>query len=137
MSATMTREARLDVFNHEGDRGPFLVMVVTPYEQPVACYICDFWAQGFYCDAQIAPDFADLQFVDGYDAANALWCEIAKCCRQCEAMMAIQATPERAEAVYRPQFAIGIVCRDEADQQRIFRRAGRFARGRDVKVLVI
>lgn len=41
------------------------------------------------------------------------------------------------DAAYRPQFAIGIVCRDEADQQRLFRRVGRVARGRDLKVLVI
>jgi len=38
---------------------------------------------------------------------------------------------------YQPQFAIGIVCRDEADQQKIFQRVGRIAPGRDVKVLVL
>lgn len=38
---------------------------------------------------------------------------------------------------YRPQFAIGIVCRDEQDQQNLFQRVGRIASGRDVKVLVI
>jgi hypothetical protein len=41
------------------------------------------------------------------------------------------------EAAYRPQYAIGIVCHDEADQQQLFRRVGRVARGRDLKVLVI
>jgi len=44
---------------------------------------------------------------------------------------------EFRDVAYKPQFAIGIVCRDEADQQKIFQRVGRFAAGRDVKVLVL
>lgn len=41
------------------------------------------------------------------------------------------------DAAYRPQFALGIVCRNERDQQQLFKRIGRIAAGRDVKVLVL
>lgn len=44
---------------------------------------------------------------------------------------------EFRDAQYKPQFALGIVCHDEADQQRLFRRVQKHAPGRDVKVLVI
>ena len=44
---------------------------------------------------------------------------------------------EYRDAAYKPQFALGIICRDERDQQHLFSRARRFAPGRDVKVLVL
>lgn len=40
-------------------------------------------------------------------------------------------------AIYRPQFAVGIVCRDEADQQALFKKLAADLDGREVKVLVI
>lgn len=44
---------------------------------------------------------------------------------------------EYRDAGYRPQFALGIVCHDEQDQQSLFQRLTRLTKGRDVKVLVI
>lgn len=38
---------------------------------------------------------------------------------------------------YKPQFGLGIVCRDEADQRRIYARLLKLFPGRDVRVLVI
>jgi hypothetical protein len=40
-------------------------------------------------------------------------------------------------AIYRPQFAIGIMCRDEADQKALFGDLSRRLSGREIKVLVI
>lgn len=40
-------------------------------------------------------------------------------------------------AVYRPQFAIGIMCRDEADQRALYGRLRLRMSGREIKVLVI
>lgn len=41
------------------------------------------------------------------------------------------------ETKYKPQFAIGLVCLDERDQQRLYRRLSRLLPGREIKVLVI
>lgn len=40
-------------------------------------------------------------------------------------------------AVYRPQFAIGIMCRDEADQRALYGDLAARLAGREIKVLVI
>jgi hypothetical protein len=56
-----------------------------------------------------------------------------------------RARPPRARALareyqgvtYRPQFALGLICRDEADQRRLYPRLLRLAGAREVKVLVI
>jgi hypothetical protein len=40
-------------------------------------------------------------------------------------------------AVYRAQFALGIMCRDEADQRQLFGELSRTLGERDIKVLVI
>ena len=40
-------------------------------------------------------------------------------------------------AIYRPQFAIGIMCRDEADQRAMFSDLSARLSGREIKVLVI
>ena len=41
------------------------------------------------------------------------------------------------DVAYRPQFAIGILCKDEADQIRLHHRLLRHVGKRDLKVLVI
>lgn len=38
---------------------------------------------------------------------------------------------------YQPQYALGIVCRGEADQRRLFVRVRKLVGDRDVKVLVL
>ena len=38
---------------------------------------------------------------------------------------------------YKPQFALGVFCRDEADQIRLWRKLSRSLAPRQVKVLVI
>ena len=40
-------------------------------------------------------------------------------------------------AIYKPQFAIGILCRDEQDQRALFNDLSARVGGREVKVLVI
>lgn len=44
---------------------------------------------------------------------------------------------EYRDVAYTPKFALGIVCADESDQQRVFRRLQRIMPGKDIKVLVI
>jgi len=44
---------------------------------------------------------------------------------------------EYRDLPYKPQFGLGIVCRDEAEQRRMYSRLVRMFPGRDVKVLVI
>jgi len=44
---------------------------------------------------------------------------------------------EFVETVYKPSYAIGILCRDEAEQQALFTRVAAVAPGHDIKVLVI
>lgn len=38
---------------------------------------------------------------------------------------------------YKPQFALGIICRDESEQQDLHRRISQLLPGKEVKVLVI
>jgi hypothetical protein len=44
---------------------------------------------------------------------------------------------EYRDVQYTPQFALGIICRDEQDQQALHVRLRPITAGRDVKVLVI
>jgi len=44
---------------------------------------------------------------------------------------------EFVETVYKPSYAIGILCRDEEEQRALFARVASVAPGHDIKVLVI
>ena len=44
---------------------------------------------------------------------------------------------EYRDVAYTPKFALGIVCADEGDQQRLYGRLRRIIPGKDIKVLVI
>lgn len=44
---------------------------------------------------------------------------------------------EYRDVAYTPQFALGILCANEADQQKCFRQLSRQLPGREIKVLVI
>ena len=63
------------------------------------------------------------------------------CCRPRRArrLPAVKARDGRVHkgAIYKPQFAIGILCRDEQDQQDLYRELAPRMAGREVKVLVI
>jgi len=51
---------------------------------------------------------------------------------------AVRALGKDYQAVgYKPQFALGILCRDEAEQQDLHRRLSKLLPGKEVKVLVI
>lgn len=44
---------------------------------------------------------------------------------------------EYLDVAYTPKFALGLLCADERDQQRCFRRLSRLLPNREIKVLVI
>jgi len=44
---------------------------------------------------------------------------------------------EYKDVAYKPQFALGVLCSDEAEQKRLHRKLTRNLPGKDVKVLVI
>lgn len=46
------------------------------------------------------------------------------------------AARKRAKTNHRTQYAISVVCRDEADQMAMFARLGKIAGGRKLKVVV-
>lgn len=60
-------------------------------------------------------------------------------CKRAARLPAVSAADGRIHkaAVYRPQFAIGILCRDEADQRALFGDLSKRLAGRELKVLVI
>lgn len=59
--------------------------------------------------------------------------------RRARRLPAVKARDGRVHkgAIYKPQFAIGILCRDEADQRTLFKDLTARMGGREVKVLVI